>query len=179
MWNPERFAESKRLLQVGEWLKNTHLLQSLAPSDFSNVVIRKNSIYHKHCEELKQHWRVLPALPNNLEELEWVSHEKYDQLLSSSVIVSELYDASANNIVVESIVRATPHVINKHPAAVEYLGESYPLFYTRREEIMSLVRDTPRVLAAHHYLLVRRKEPWLHVSNFTRTISDILHACLP
>jgi hypothetical protein len=81
----------------------------------------------------------------------------YDDLLSESVVFLELFDTSANNAVVECIVRCTPIVINRHPAVVEYLGPDYPLYYDTIAEVENLLtRDS--IMSAYEYLCQYDKE---------------------
>ena len=55
-----------------------------------------------------------------------VTAHRYDCLLPENVMAIELFDASANNVVVECIARNTPIIVNRHPAVVEYLTADYP-----------------------------------------------------
>src|SRR5690606_4884423 len=75
----------------------------------------------------------------------------YDRLLAESIVFMELVDASANNAIIESIVRETPVVVNRHPAVVEYLGSGYPLLYDDLSEVYELL-TMQRIRAAHEYL---------------------------
>ena len=50
---------------------------------------------------------------------------RFDEVLSDNIVTVELFDASANDVVIECTARGTPLVVNRHPAAVEYPGESY------------------------------------------------------
>jgi hypothetical protein len=79
----------------------------------------------------------------------------FDKLLSCNIVFLDLYDASANNTVVECIVRHTPILINKHPAAVEYLGAGYPLYFRTLREAEHLANDEDAIAAAHQYLVCR------------------------
>ena len=74
-----------------------------------------------------------------------------DRYLVSSVVVLEYIGLAASNALLECIVRNTPVVVNKLPAAVEYLGEDYPLYYTEFGEISDCL-NKDRIMAAHRYL---------------------------
>ena len=69
-----------------------------------------------------RHWRSLRTRPTfspwEIVEQTRVSAYRYDCLLSENVVTIELFDASANNVIVECIARNTPIVVNRHPAVV-------------------------------------------------------------
>jgi hypothetical protein len=83
--------------------------------------------------------------------------EEYDILLSKNIVFIDLFDASANNTILECIVRNTPIIINKLPAIVEYLGEDYPLYFNNLEEIPKIINSS-LILEAHIYLKNMNKE---------------------
>ena len=70
-----------------------------------------------------------------------------------------MVDASTVNTIIECIIRNTPIIVNKHPAAVELLGEKYPLFYSCEEdyvkmsmEINGLLDNPEAIYNAYKYL---------------------------
>lgn len=81
-----------------------------------------------------------------------VDGRQYDRLLASHVVFLQLYDASANNTVLECAARATPLLVNRHAAVEEYLGPDYPLFYDSLVEAAELLADEGKLVAAHRYL---------------------------
>jgi hypothetical protein len=66
---------------------------------------------------------------NEVEIIEKVSNEEYDNILSKNIVFLNLIEPSAVNTIIECIIRNTPVIVNKHPAVVELLGEEYPLYY--------------------------------------------------
>jgi hypothetical protein len=76
----------------------------------------------------------------------------YDALLARSVVFLDLFDASANNAVIECIARRTPLLVRRLPAVVEYLGEDYPFFFDCPEEAEWKLTDPRLVYAAHEHL---------------------------
>jgi hypothetical protein len=101
-----------------------------------------------------------------------VTAYRYDCLLAENVVAIELFDASANNVVVECIARNTPIIVNRHPAVVEYLTADYPLYFTDLSEIPELLA-IDRVVAAHEYLAALDK-PWLDGRFFRESVGSIL-----
>lgn len=77
---------------------------------------------------------------------------EYDDLLSKNVVFLKLHDAGAVNTIIECIVRNTPIVVNKIPSTIEYLGDAYPLYYERLDDIPELL-TLENILSAHTYLV--------------------------
>lgn len=79
----------------------------------------------------------------------------YEHLLTENVLVLSLYDASANNAVLEAAAAGTPLVMNRLPAVEEVLGADYPLYADTPEAASEALHDWPRLQAAHEHLLRR------------------------
>ena len=77
--------------------------------------------------------------------------EEYNDILCQNIVFIDLFDASANNVVLECIIRNTPIIINKIEAIVEYLGEDYPLYFTELDQVNNLL-DFNNIKKAHEYL---------------------------
>lgn len=75
--------------------------------------------------------------------------EEYDQLLSKNIVFIHLYDASANNTILECIIRNTPIIVNKLEAVVEYLGPDYPLYFNNLDEVPGLLN---KIEEGYNYL---------------------------
>jgi hypothetical protein len=89
--------------------------------------------------------------------------DDYDEVLSKNLVFLDLYDASANNTVLECIVRCTPLIVKKLPAIIEYLGEDYPLYFDNLTELHDLINEK-NIIKAHHYL-----------KNICKNVFDIDH----
>ena len=72
--------------------------------------------------------------------------------LSENIMFAELYDASANNLVIECIVRNTPLLINPIEPVGEYLGREYPFFFSSHEEAVQKANNLDLVRQTHEYL---------------------------
>ena len=84
--------------------------------------------------------------------------EEYDILLSKNIVFVDLFDASANNTVLECIIRNTPIIINKLPSVVEYLGTDYPLYFNNLDEVKNILNNDTLILKAHEYLIKLEKK---------------------
>tara|TARA_R100000908_G_scaffold64981_1_gene51018 strand:- start:6598 stop:7014 length:417 start_codon:yes stop_codon:yes gene_type:complete len=104
-----------------------------------------------------------------VEILDWLSHNDYDDILTSGIVFLDLYDSSANNAVIECIARNTPLLVNKHPAVVEYCGEDYPLYFENLDHAASILYDKDLIISAHEYLKNMDKS-WLNGAYFANDV---------
>jgi hypothetical protein len=81
-----------------------------------------------------------------------LDNKDYDELITKNIIFVHLYDASANNTLLEAIVYKVPIVINKHDAIIEYLGIDYPLYYNDISEIDDNFINDEKIISAYNYL---------------------------
>ena len=81
-----------------------------------------------------------------------LNNTDYDNLITKNIIFLHLYDASANNTLLEAITYKIPIIINKHPAIIEYLGEDYPLYYKNISELDDNFINNDRIIEAYNYL---------------------------
>lgn len=116
---------------------------------------------------------------DNIEILEHLSNEEYDQLLSENIVFIYLIDASAVNTLIECIVRNTPILINRHPAVVELLGEDYPLYYgiqpTYFEMNQSIQRllQQPKIIWKAYRHLTRINKNQFHIDTFIQELEKL------
>ena len=61
--------------------------------------------------------------------IKYVQSDEYKQILRESLVIIDLWDAAANNAVLDAISCATPILVRRLPAVVEYLGREYPLYF--------------------------------------------------
>lgn len=173
IFNFEKFLENqdKKIFLIGYWLRNM-LSLFLLPLD-SRSGYRKirllpysgegpiNTINHFLVKQKEIYGKdIPPAYNDNTYDLTRVSNSKYDTLFVDNILFLDLYASSANNGVIEAIARATPTLVNKLPATVEYFGKDYPLFFDSLEEAAEKALDFGLIEKAHHHLLnseVRRK----------------------
>jgi hypothetical protein len=99
--------------------------------------------------------------------------KEYDQLLEKNIVFIDLIDASANNTILECIIRNTPIIVNKLEAVVEYLGEDYPLYFDNLEEIPLLLNEA-KIIEAHNYLCNLNKSEY-YIDFFCKKVFNILY----
>jgi len=96
--------------------------------------------------------KVAVQFESDVEQVDRLENDVYDRWLAENVVFAHFQDSSANNIVVECIVRGTPILTNRLPALEEYLGVGYPLFFEDLGEVDRILEDEDRILSAHRYL---------------------------
>ena len=89
---------------------------------------------------------------NNTETCTYLTNQEYDKLLSGNIVFLDLYDANANNSIVECIARCTPVLVNPLPAVREYLGKDYPFYFNNLEEAAHKAQDIDLIKKTHEYL---------------------------
>ena len=179
-WSPERYERNrdKQLIQVGWYLKNTRLLYQVpALRDHAKLRLLSSDQRGRGYDwRVAHYWRDVggrpEVAPGDVRDHGRVTAYRYDCLLAENVVAIELFDASANNVLVECIARNTPIIVNRHPAVVEYLTAGYPLYFTDPSEIPELLA-IDRVVAAHLYLAALDKS-WLDGSFFRESVGSIL-----
>lgn len=174
-WDLNAFLKNKKAVQVGYWLRKIDTITKITlpnyekiwlPSDYNQGIKKstlESNINGEHYEDVVKKW-------SDVTIEKFLSNQDYDSMVSSSVIICNMYDASANNTIIESIARESPIVVNKLPAVVEYLGEDYPLYI---DSTIDEMLNIDRIVDAHKYLKSMNKE---HISttNFVKDFNKCL-----
>ncbi len=151
-FDPDRFAQTRQIVQVGSWLRRLTSFYRFRTPGYTKLHLLGKSALHY----LKLEMAYYAAEDFHLKDvgfIPYVDDDAYDDLLAESIVFVDLYDSSVNNTVIECIARNTPLLVNKLPSVVEYLGEEYPLYYASLDEVPGKVGDPGRLRAAHQYLV--------------------------
>ena len=105
-------------------------------------------------------------------DVTYLKNEDYDDLLMQNIVYLDLYDTSANNVIVECIVRNTPILINPLPGVKEYLGEDYPLYFNDRSEAGKKADDLGLIRAAYKYLQNHPIKEKLTLEYFVKSFAE-------
>jgi len=101
-------------------------------------------------------------------------YDEYDDTISTNIIIIPLYNASANNSILEIIESNIPAFVTRLPATEEYLGEDYPMFYSHVNEINDILNDKQlfkqTYIKTHNYLKNMNKSDL----TYDKFYSDIL-----
>ncbi|MBZ4021004.1 hypothetical protein CKO11_00825 [Rhodobacter sp. TJ_12] len=177
-FDPARYLAQPlpQVVQVGWYGRNIRAIYQvpLGPS-FHRIHLLQRRPWVLEALERTDALSPLRDLPisDKVELRDEVENDDYDALLSSSIVFCQYWDLSASNTLIECIARATPIVLNRHPAAVEYLGAAYPLFYDTMDEAAALIATPERVTSAHRYLS-QMDRTWLAPAGFAQQLGGFV-----
>lgn len=148
----EKFMKNneKEIIQLGIFLRKLTSIFLLKVNNLkkSAIGINKYNYYLLKIEASK-----LKININKVKIYKYLSNEDYDNILSQNIAFMDIYDSSANNAVIECVVRNTPILIKKHPAVIEYLGIDYPFYFNSLEEAAEKAENFDLIKKTHEYLV--------------------------
>lgn len=157
-----RANQEPRLIQVGWWLRRFHSLYQVPGTRHQRTILTiPDSRFDLALDTEIDFLRTTPdpSRPVPAARLEAVqlirnpTRAEYEALLSTNLLYLDLYDTSADQALVDALMRATPTLVNPLPAVREYLGHDYPLYFESPEEAAWKAEDDKAVLAAHQHML--------------------------
>lgn len=118
-------------------IENKLWLSGITFENVRNERLYKDLLYNKIISNNEEFIEIKKKL-----QIPYISNYKdYDVLLTSSIILIPLYNASANNSVLEIIQTNTPAFITRLSATEEYLGKDYPMFYDDIIEVNNILNN--------------------------------------
>jgi hypothetical protein len=91
---------------------------------------------------LNKELRFLNTKPNNKVECYYTKTlEEYDNMLLNNIIIIPLWNATANNSLLECLESNIPAFISRLPSTEEYLGKDYPMFYNHVSDIEPIINN--------------------------------------
>lgn len=150
-FNYENFLDYKKVVHVGAWMRKMSSFLRLKAPKYKKIFLLNPLSLISLGRELN-YLNTDDISFNNIKIIQRISNSSYDDLLTESIVFVDLFDSNANNTIIECIARNTPILVNKINAITEYLGESYPLYYSDIDEANSFIKDYGRIKSAHEYL---------------------------
>lgn len=153
-WEFGRFIEGGRpaVVQVGYWLRRLHAIYTLSlPQNYRRVWLYGNRRAFDLLAREAEEEGIDGHLENRVEALR-LEDSDFDDLLSRSLVLVDVYDSSCNNAIIECVVRHTPALVRRIPATEEYLGVDYPLFFDTPAEASAKARDLAAIVKAHRHM---------------------------
>jgi hypothetical protein len=171
--------KEKKVVNIGWWLRRLTSIYKLKVDEniYKKETMRyggelfveflgriEKNIYNISISETEMGLvRNIPKLTDN----------EYDLYLSKNIVFVDLYDASANNVIIECIARGTPILINKLVPVVEYLGNDYPFYFNSLEEATVKLDDMDLIKETHRYLLNCDGREKITREYFTKQFSEL------
>ena len=178
-FNPSLFFQDPKIILSGYWLRQHKLFYEWEAPIRKIHLLKQKSIEYMNKEFKEYGSPSKTSAQSRVHQLNFVSNDKYDLLLKSSIFFLYLHDASANNAVLECINSATPFISNRHPAIEEYVGSDYPLFMDSEDlSGMTFEQLHPLVLESHLYLKEISKSDSFLVDSFKESIINIAKASM-
>jgi hypothetical protein len=170
---------NKHIIQIGKQLRkitSIYLLPNI--QNHQKLWLTGTSDYNR-CHKLitdELDYLNISMVQINLKKVKMLytsTFAEYDDYLSKNIGFIDLWDATANNAVLECICRNTPLIVNKVVGVVDYLGENYPLYFSNLDEVPKLITHE-KLLAAHTYLKQMDKTD-LHLNHFVKELFNIAY----
>ena len=158
-WSFKKFEKNKvrKIVQVGWWLRKLHTIFQLPTREYKKIFLRVthadiDSLLKMEREILLKEGTFDDRMYETVESVTFIPNHEYDKLLSENLVIINLYDSSANNTIIECIVRNTPVLVNPIESVVEYLGEDYPFYFSSLEEAAEKAENFDLVYKTHRFL---------------------------
>lgn len=175
-WNADVYEAQPMVFQTGYFLRDVRAIYQVAPEGHERARSSCRLQWHKFRDaDLHRKQRRTERATKDVRQLPRLTNEEYDSFMARSVVLTHLYGAAANNVVVECVARCAPIAVNRLPSVEFYLGKEYPLFYDRLDEVTRMIEDRARVLAAHEYLASMDRS-WLSVERFASEVAGFVGA---
>lgn len=155
----EKFYENndKKLINIGWWLRRLNYFYKIK-SPFKKVRLNPKDSQSISIKRIMEREKIVNGIEisnrdfESVHILDYVDNQMYDSLLSENIVYIDLYDSSANNVIVECIARNTPILINKLKPVVEYLGEDYPFYFESYDQVSNKLCDFQLIEKTYEYL---------------------------
>lgn len=146
---------NKTLYQIGSQLRR---VDAIAHVRYDN----KCWLPGREPERVAALFESQPKLKADLQHvsIEYLDDQNYDNALSCNIVLLDVLDASANNTVIECMVRGTPLLARRHPAIAEYLGRDYPFFFDTFEEASEKAANVDLIVETAHYMARMFRLEW-------------------
>ena len=167
-WADYQANERKHLVTLGQFLRRLgDLIRLDTPGQFTKAFMPGDYAgMRNELQSTKWNRKRWPKV------MEYMGAEQFDRFLARNIVFLSVYDASANNGVLDCLVRHTPILVNDHPAVKEYLGLDYPLYFDGLAHAARLLREPDRFLAAHEYLRQSCLHDRVDPAKFAQRVAD-------
>ncbi|WP_372721805.1 glycosyltransferase [Novipirellula sp.] len=165
----------KTIVQLGCWLRRFYPIYELPIRGFRRIWLTGGDFDHQHavgCEGMRKRRLVRVKCPPRL------SNEAFDELLCKNIMLVGLWQANANNSIVECIARGTPVLTNPLPAVREYLGDDYPFYFDDLREAADKLRNNELIRETAAYLQQRKEHLWSTETFIQRLIQSDIYTSL-
>lgn len=176
-WNTILFNnnKNKKIIQVGNWLRRTYGIFKI---DVSNEFTKMITPFGNRTQQELMFWSTRDNVNVTFEEYqkvikhEFIENEEYSKLFENNIFFLDLYDSTANNVILECIKTNCPIIVNDNINIKKYLGDEYPLYYKNYKEINGLLTNG-NIISAHTYMKNMNKDKFTD-EYLLKSITNIL-----
>jgi len=172
-FNPDNFK--RQVIHVGFWMRNFESFFRLKTKYKKKLLQGPGSYgtqpYYLSRKKIKTRHEYQPY-----ETIGYLNNNEYDDIMSSSIVFLDLFESTANNVVVECITRQTPVLVNPNDSIMEYLGKDYPYYYFSLDEASEKLEDEELMLETSDYL--KSRQFLVSEKKFIKDLGHILNAWL-
>jgi len=156
VFNPFDIFRINRLISLGSQLRKNTTIYMLNTRYTKNwlpgrSLERAYVLLEEECKEYNIN--IEPSRKPLVQIVNKLSNSEYDTILLNSFVLIDVYEASANNALIECIVRNIPCFVTKHPAIIEYIGDTYPLLFENTVQLESMIHNKELIQSAYDYLV--------------------------
>ncbi len=164
-----------KLYSIGYTGMRLHSFFELVSGEFEKILSApvREKCFRNYLEEESK----VSGGTDSIQLSDYPSRSVFEKILSEYPVFFDFYDLSASNELTECIVRNTPVIIRRHPAAEELLGINYPLFFSDLNEASELLTED-RILAGHNYLGHIPKHQFSPAAFLNRLENSEIYKCL-
>lgn len=169
---------AKQIIQIGSQLRRIQSIFELDAAAFQKCWLPGRSVAAAE-QALHKCGLSLQTVEKAEVRIEYVSDQAYDKLLSENVAFVDLYDASANNAVIECMMRGTPLLVRRLPAVAEYLGPAYPYYFETLQEAAQKLCNEALLIETANYMQAKQAH-WtkkLSGQHFLNRVEEIVAPC--
>lgn len=167
--------EHKQIIQIGNWLRKTYgIFKINVPSNYKKAITPFKIRTQNELEfwKKKDNVTICDDEYNSVKKYEFIEQSEYNDIFKNNIIFLDLYDSTANNVIMECIKSNCPILINDNANIKEYLGTNYPMYYKNYQDIDILLTQE-NIRKTHYYLQNMNKETF-QVNHFTKHITNTL-----
>jgi hypothetical protein len=166
---------NKKIIQIGQQLRKVSSIYQLKILDHKLLWLTgtKNINYVTNLLQNEINYYNYKIDMTKIEMKYLEDYNEYDKLLSCNIVFINLHDASANNTIIECIIRNTPIIVNRLPAVIEYLGVEYPLYYDSIDQVEGLL-TIENITKSYNYLSSMDKSD-LSFDNFNKILFNSIY----
>ncbi len=175
-FNPENIGNIKQIISLGSQLRTNTTIYKLNMPGYKKLWLSGRSkeasisLLNQEIHEFKVY---VSDEESKSVELRRLSDEEYDEVILNSYIIIHQMNASANNALLECIVKNIPVFLNRLPAVEEYIGADYPLFFTDIYDLENKLKDVLLIRQAYNYLVNSTKiKELISINKFIKDIAN-------